>query len=432
MSINVREAALNSLLRCEKEGRYTNIELDASIKKYNLSGVDRSFFTALVYGVTERKITLDYILTKYSHIALEALNIFILNILRLGAYQIIYMSRVPDSAACNESVNQAKQRSNSGSASYVNAVLREIVRNKNQLPFPSREDGFTFFLSVSYSLPEWLCGMWRDMYGDFQAEKIAKAVNRHPYMTLRVNTLKTTRDGLLNRLNNQGIEAAAAFTENAIILKQDIPVHQLPISEGLCFIQDASSQYCTEVLHPLPGETIIDTCACPGGKSFSCALLMQNRGIVFSFDLHGNKLSLIDKTAEKLGISIIKTSEQDGTKENDSYFNKADRVLCDVPCSGLGVIARKPDLRYKTPCDLEKLPDVQYNILHTASSYVKHDGILVYSTCTLNIKENEQVAERFLKENEGFSACGFGMQTIFPDEDRDSDGFFIACFKRIK
>lgn len=432
MSINVREAALNSIIRCEKDGRYSNIELDTSIKKYNLTGVDRSFFTALVYGVIERKITLDYIITQYSRLSLETLNIFILNIIRLGAYQILYMTRVPDSAACNESVEQAKQRSNSGAASFVNAVLREIVRNKNILPYPKREDSLTRYLSIKHSLPEWLCDMWRDMYGDIQTEKIAEAVNRRPFITLRVNTLKTTRDELLFYLNKKGIEAVAAHTTNGITLKKDVPIYELPISEGLCYVQDTSSQFCTEALEPAPGETVIDTCACPGGKSFSCALHMLNKGNIFSLDMHKNKLSLIEEGALKLGITIIKTAVQDGTKTSESYFNIADRVICDVPCSGLGVIARKPDLRYKTPEDLKNLPEVQFKILNTASAYVKPGGILVYSTCTLNINENEQVTKRFLLEKDNFIYDSFGFRTLFPDITNDSDGFFIARFKRIK
>jgi 16S rRNA (cytosine967-C5)-methyltransferase len=430
MSINIREAALNSIIRCEKDRCYSNIELDTAIKKYNLTGVDRSFFSALVYGVIERKITLDFIISQYSH--RESLDVFILNILRLGAYQIIYMTRVPDSAACNESVEQAKQRSNSGAASYVNAVLREIARHKDTLTFPSREDGAARYLSIKYSLPEWLCDMWRSMYGLTDTESIAKAVNRRPHITLRVNTLKTTRDKLIMLLKEKGIEAIAAGTPHGITLTHDAPVYELPISEGLCFVQDASSQMCAEALEVSPGDTVIDTCACPGGKSFACAMLMGNKGIIYSLDMHKNKLSLIDDGAKKLGINIIKTAVQDGTKLNEAYLNTADRVLCDVPCSGLGVIARKPDLRYKTPEELTRLPEIQYNILNTASSYVKTGGILVYSTCTLNKKENEEVAERFVNGNGNFEYDDFGTRILYPDIDTDSDGFFTARFKRLK
>jgi 16S rRNA (cytosine967-C5)-methyltransferase len=430
VSVNVREAALNSLIRCEKDGRYSNLELDSAIIKYNLTGVDRAFFTALVYGVIERRITLDYITAKYSHIPLDKLNVFILNILRLGVYQIMYMTRVPDSAACNESVKQARRRSNEGAASYVNAVLREITRNKDKLSLPSREEGLARYLSVRYSLPEWMCDMWRDMYGDLRTEQIGKALNRRPFITLRVNTLKTTRDELLRFLDARGIEGAASG-ENGITLKRDVPIHELPLDEGLCFVQDASSQLCAEILGPEPGDTVIDTCACPGGKSFSSALLMENKGTIHSLDLHKNKLSLIEGGAAKLGITIINTAVQDASKPNGAYYNTADRVICDAPCSGLGVIARKPDLRYKTPQDLEKLPALQFNILNTASLYVKPGGTLVYSTCTLNTKENEQVAERFLAENENYMYDTFGAQTLFPDISKDSDGFFIACFKRL-
>jgi 16S rRNA (cytosine967-C5)-methyltransferase len=270
------------------------------------------------------------------------------------------------------------------------------------------------------------------MYGEVKTEEIAEAVNRRPHITLRVNTLKTTPDQLLSRLEEAGIKAAANRAPNGITLLEDIPVHELPIADGLCYVQDTSSQLCAESLSPQPGETVIDTCACPGGKSFACAMLMQNKGEIYSLDLHKNKLSLINDGALRLGINIIKTSVQDGTKLNELYINTADRVLCDVPCSGLGVIARKPDLRYKKPDDLERLPEVQFNILNTSSAYVKNGGILIYSTCTLNKKENEEVADRFLSENKNFIYDDFQTMTLFPDIGSDLDGFFMARFRRNK
>lgn len=430
MSVNIREAALNSIIRCEKDGSYSNIEIDSAIKKYGLTGIDRSFFTALVYGVIERKITLDYLISHYSRLPVNELDIFILNILRLGTYQILYMTRVPDRAACYESAEQAKRRLNIGAVSYVNAVLREISRNKNSLPFPSPGVNLTPYLSVKYSLPEWLCDMWRSMYGDDKTEKIAEAVNRRPHITLRVNTLKTTTEQLISQLNESGIEAVKNNVHNSITLLNDVPINELPISEGLCYVQDITSQMCAEALDPQPGETVIDACAAPGGKSFACAMLMENKGSIYSFDLHKNKLSLINEGARRLGINIIQTSVQDGTALNGAYINIADRVLCDVPCSGLGVIARKPDLRYKKPEDITRLPGIQFNILNTSSSYVKNGGILLYSTCTLNIKENEEVVSRFLSVNKNFEYDDFRFKTIYPDICSDSDGFFFARFRK--
>lgn len=423
MSVNVREAALNSIIRCEKEGRYVNLELDSAIKKYGLEGVDRSFYTALVYGVTEKRITLDYIISRYSKYALGELDVFVLNILRLGAYQILYLDRTPDSAAVNEAVEAAHRRCKPTAAGFVNAVLREISRNRDSLPLPDKSDRLRYY-SVLYSLPEWMCGLWLDKFGEKDAAAIMEGLNRRPKITLRVNTLKLTRELLLQRFAAEDIPARAACCPDGIILERDIPAEKLHIGDGLCYVQDVSSQLCVEAMSPLPGETVLDACACPGGKSFGCALKMENRGRVISLDLHKNKLSLIERGALAMDIGIIETAERDGTEFYAPYERLADRVLCDVPCSGLGVIAKKPDIRYKKEEDLQRLPETQYAILSNCSRYVKPGGRLVYSTCTLNPAENEEVAGRFAADNPRFTLVE--SRTILPASDRD--GFFYAVF----
>ncbi len=426
MSVNVREAALNSIIRCEKDGRYSNIELDAAIKKYNLEGVDRSFFTALVYGVIEKSITLDYIISKYSKYDLTELDTFVLNILRLGAYQALYLDRTPDFAVVNESVEMAKRRCKESVGGFVNAVLRSIIRSRDNLPMPDKKNTVKYY-SVKYSLPEWMVKLWCDCLGSSEAEKIMEGLNRRPHITLRVNTLKISRDELIEKFKSEGISVSAVSDcDSAVVLEVDCPVDALHIDEGLCFVQDISSQLCVNALNPKPGSTVIDTCACPGGKSFGAAIKMSNCGRVISLDLHKNKLSLIEKGAEKMKIDIIETREQDGTKFVEEYEDLADYLLCDVPCSGLGVIAKKPDLRRKKAEDVERLPKTQYAILQNCSRYVKANGTLVYSTCTLNPAENEDVAERFANEN-----CNFIMtesKTIYPASDRD--GFYYAVFKK--
>lgn len=433
--MDVREAALLSLERCGEGDKYSNLEIDSAIKKYGFTRKDRAFFTALVYGVIEKRITLDYVIGKFSSKPTEKIEPRLLHILRLGAYQIMFLDRVPDSAACNESVELAKLHTHKGTSGFVNGVLRNIARNKDTVEYP--EKGSLQYYSVKYSCPEWLCDMWISMYGEELGEAILEGVNRNPRITLRTNTLKISRDQLISKLENIGINCEpTALSPYGITLDEFTPFSDItPAEEGLCYVQDESSQLCASALGALPGENIIDTCACPGGKSFGIAMEMNNTGNILSLDLHESKLSLVTHGAEKLGIVIIKTAVQNGAKRRGDLDGTADRVLCDVPCSGLGVIAKKPDLRHKKPDDIARLPEIQYSILDNASRYVKPGGYLLYSTCTLNTNENEAVTERFLAEHDEYAPCAEGMPfdnpqiTLFPHE-YGTDGFFMAKFKK--
>lgn len=434
--MKVREAAFLSLLRCSADGKYSNLEVDSAIKKYGFVGNDRAFFTALVYGTIEKRITIDYIIGRFSSKPVEKIEEKLLEILRLGVYQIIFLDKVPDSAACNESVELAKFHTHKGTSGFVNGVLRNVSRGKNNIEYP--EKGSDEYYSIRYSCPIWLCKMWRKMYGDEKCEEILEGTNVNPHITLRVNTLKISRQELSERLSERGISSVnTPLSPNGLILDEFVPISDITeIAEGLCFVQDEASQLCSAALGAKPEEFIIDTCACPGGKSFGMAIDMNNQGEILSLDLHETKLSLIERGAERLSINIISTSVQNGTKKREELIGKANRVLCDVPCSGLGVIAKKPDLRHKSPDDIERLPDIQYSILENGSLYVKKDGYLLYSTCTLNKKENEEVVNRFLEEHKEFVATNEDMPfnkasvTFFPGEHR-TDGFFVAKFKRI-
>ena len=431
--MQVREAALLSLERCEKSGKYSNLEVDSAIKKYGFTGHDRAFFTALVYGVIERRITLDYFLAAFSSLPLEKIEARVAMILRLGLYQLLFLDSIPDRAAVNESVELAKLHTHKGTAGFVNAVLRQAVRQKEHLPYPEKDS--LSYDSVYYACPTWLCAMWRDMYGEEKSRAILGAINRNPHITLRVNRLKTDRERLMARLTDEGIFCrASSLSQDGILLDEYTPVSLLtPLAEGLCIVQDEASQLAADAVGARPGETVIDTCSCPGGKSFGMAMGMENRGRLLSLDLHENKLSLVKSGAERLGISIIETAVQNGTKRREEWRELADRVLCDVPCSGLGVIAKKPDLRHKSPTEIEGLPEIQYQILCNGAYYVKPGGTLVYSTCTLNKKENEEIVTRFLKEHPSFLPSAEGMplgrtfMTFFPDETA-TDGFFLARF----
>lgn len=431
----VREAALQSLIRCEKSGKYSNLEVDAAIKKYGFSGSDRALFTALVYGTIEKRITIDYMLAAFVDRPLEKLEPTVLMILRLGVYQILFLDRIPDRAACNESVELAKFHTHRGTSGFVNGVLRNLIRQKDKLPWPSKDS--EHYLSVTYACPPWLCEHFALQYGAEKAEAILAALNVNPRITLRVNTLKTTREALRETLLSLGVMCEETkLSPYGLILDEYTPITTLsPLTEGLCFVQDEASQLCAMALGAKAGDRVIDTCSCPGGKSFGIAMAMANEGRLLSLDLHESKLSLVENGAARLGIGILSTAVQNGTQSREDLKETADHVLCDVPCSGLGVIAKKPDLRHKAPDDIARLPDIQYRILVNGASYVRKGGTLLYSTCTLNREENEAVVDRFLQEHPTFTPCSddmpFGRErmTFFPDE-YGTDGFFIAKFRK--
>ncbi len=439
--MTVREAAYLSLYKCEKNGSYTNIEVDSAIEKYGFTGSDRAFYTALVYGTIERKITLDYIISQFSSREINKIDKDILMILRLGVYQIVYMGGVADHAACNETVEICSKIKKKSASGFVNALLRETLRKKDNIVFPEKEKNAERYLSVKYSFPEWLCDMWINDYGIEKCESILCALNVSPDITLRVNTIKTSVDDVLAELAEKGIKAEKGkYSPFAVRLMQNMPVSDLDmLKDGRVFVQDEASACCAGVLDAQNGDFVIDTCSCPGGKSFSIAVGMNNGGSVYSMDLHANKLSLVEKGAKRLGIDIIKTMAHDGSSYIEELKGKADRVLVDAPCSGLGVIAKKPDLRYKEKSALERLPEIQYKILDASSNYVKSGGTLVYSTCTLNKRENEDVVKRFLDNHTDFVSVDFeigggvesseGMLTLYPDT-HSTDGFFISKFKK--
>ena len=434
-----REAAYRSLIACERDKKYSSLEIDASIRKYGLEGAESGLYTALVYGVIERRLTLDYIIDKLSKKPAQQLDCEVAVLLRLGLYQIIWLDRIPDSAAVNETVNLSK-KSAPRAASFINAVLRNFLRTygKDNLPYPDRAN-LREYLSVRYSVGLGVLDTLMASVDDVEA--LLAAFEKQPDVTLRTNTLKISRDGLLKMLGEHGIEALPTlYSPYGVRLTQKSlrgEVMEL-ISSGLVYIQDEASQIATIAAAPMPDTKVIDTCACPGGKSFSTAMLMENRGEVKSFDLHKNKLSLIEKGAERLGITIIDTREQDGSKRNDELVNYADTVICDVPCSGLGVIAKKPEIRYKSAEDFARLPEIQYAILKNSSAYVKMGGVLLYSTCTVNKAENEAVVSRFLAENEGFTTEEFSVGEIKSDGGKltlmphvhGTDGFFVAKLRR--
>lgn len=444
---NPRKCALESLIACEKNDKFTNLEINASLTRQNLSQKDKGLYTALVYGVAERMITLDYIISKISSRPLKEIDAETLNIIRLGLYQIIFMDRIPSHAAVSESVTLAPKRS----SGFVNAVLRNYLRDSvsarasESIKFPDKESDRFGYLSVKYSAPIWLCRLWEEKYGSEISEKLLEFSIRPPKISLRVNTLKNSADDILTKLTGDGIPARMSdICGDMIVIDGSYPVSELTgLNDGSFYIQDESSGICIDILSPEINDSVLDSCAAPGGKSLSSAITMKNIGKIISCDIKKNKLGLLEKSCQLLGIDIIQIQMQDGRKKNPDFDKAFDKVLCDVPCSGLGVIAKKPDIRYKNPDDIEALPKIQYDILKNCSDYVKSGGILVYSTCTLNPDENENNVSKFLNEyKDSFEPYDFtlsagscelsshnGMLTLFP-HITGTDGFFIARMKR--
>ena len=410
---------MKSLLALERDGRWSNLEIDAQLRGTDLDPADRALYTRLVYGVTERRLTLDWIIGQYASRGADALDMDVRCALRMGLYQLLWTDRIPEHAAVDESVRLVPR----GKAGYVNAVLRAFLRAGKRIDWPDESDGLAC-CAVRYSVPEPLCAIYRDALGDpGELGDLLEALNREPHVGLRVNTLRLTPEEAAARTGGQVSKSAP----DLVLLDSLTSDARAGIAEGLWFVQDEASRIVSAAVGAKPGERVIDTCACPGGKSFSMALDMHNEGEIFSFDLHANKLSLIEKGAAKLGLTVIRTAARDAREPDPALVGTADRVLSDAPCSGLGVIAKKPDIRYKDPVSIERLPGIQREILVGASRYVKPGGVLVYSTCTLNRAENEETASAFLAANPAFEPEE--SRVFWPHRD-GCDGFFMAKMRR--
>lgn len=421
-----RTLAFDLLIKAEKSRQYSNIALDNALRGSNMSDADKRLCSALFYGVTEKRITLDYRISSLSERTLSELDPAVLTALRLGLYQLIFLDRIPPHAAINETVSLVSRKQ----SGFVNAVLRAHTRAP-ELSLPTRDDPVKY-LSVAYSVCEPLAAKLISCFGE-GAEDVLRGFESTPEITVRTNTLKISRDALCEKLD-------ARVTPNSPVgLYVKGSVRELyGFDDGLFFVQDEASQICVEALGAREGETILDICACPGSKSFGAAISMNNKGRLIAFDLHENKLSLVRSGAERLGIDIIDTLARDGRELLPELAGTADRVLCDVPCSGFGVLAKKPELRYKDPAESVSLPQIQSDILDNACRYVKAGGVLVYSTCTVLPEENGENIKRFLAGHGEFELCPWsvggisapeGMLTLYPHV-HGTDGFFVAKLRR--
>ena len=414
-----RETALKVLVKIDKDGAFSNIALkDELSKNKKLTRQDRYFITNLVYGVVDKLLTLDYVISKLSKIKLKKISVWILNILRLGIYQIMFMDKVPESAAVNESVNLAKRYGHGASKGFVNGVLRSATRYEIEYPDDKLE-----YLSVKYSYPMWLCEKFVNDFGYEFCEDLMSAFSKSPRLTLRVNTINSDIDTVFNALSEYNPE----ILEDAIVCDGfDVSDNEL-YKKGYISVQDISAQTAGKVLAPKKGDTVIDMCAAPGGKTTQLAEIMENEGRIYAFDMYEHKIDLINKNAKRLGIDIIDAKCQDATVVNNELIGIADKILCDVPCSGLGIIGRKPEIKWNRQENLDSLLSVQAKILENASRYLKADGVIVYSTCTINKDENENITDAFLKEHSEFKKTY--EKTFYPNIDR-GDGFYICRFEK--
>lgn len=410
---DARLIAFEVLYDIFKGGAYSNIAVEKALS--NINGKDKPFITSIVYGVVERRITLDYIINQ--HLKSKA-KPKIMIVLYIGTYQLYFMDKVPVSAAVNTSVELADKVGLGYYKKLINAVLRKI--NENRIDIDSIED-----LSVRYSVPANLINMWKKMYGEENTLSILAAVNGRPPVFAVPNTLFVDADELSYELLDCGIDCEVI--NDAVRINSSFDLSDCkPFESGLFHIEDLSSFECAKALDSKEGETVIDVCSAPGGKAFTIAERMNNCGKVYAFDLYEHRVKLINNGANRLGLDNIVAKVNDAEVFNDK-LPLGDKVLCDVPCSGFGIIRRKPEIRYKELDSIKELPEIQYKILTTSSKYLKPCGRLVYSTCTLNKKENEKVCDRFLIENTDF--VKIYDKTIFPTDD-GGDGFYYAVLEK--
>ena len=433
--MNSREVALNIINRVLEEGAYSNIVLSRELNASDLEDKDRALVTELVYGTLRRKNTLDTIISNF----VKDINLMdkeVLNILRIAIYQMHFLDKVPEFAACNEAVELAK-KSSEQNAKLVNGILRSYTKNPDDIEV---SNGIIDRLAYQYSYEPWFIRMIYKQYGEEDGRKILMGLNQTPKVTVRVNNTKADFDDVFERLEEMGYDVEEGYAcPEAIIIKGGSSIENNPLfQEGLITVQDESAMLVAPLLDLEEGECALDLCAAPGGKTTHMAELLNGTGKVYGFDLHENKLSLITENAERLGLNNITAEAMDATKLNSKFVASADKVLIDVPCSGIGIIRKKPEIKWnKTRKSLKELVPTQRAIMDNAWEYLKSGGTMIYSTCTLNKEENEENIEWFLNKHkdasvekiflgnmENFLYNKDGSLTVLPNEYMD--GFFIC------
>ena len=440
--MDAREAAMLALNACQRQGGWSDGALKKQLAAAELSGRDAALATQLCFGVLQNQMLLDFYLSKFSNIPLKRMEGKVVQTLRLGAYQMLFLTRIPHSAAVNSAVTLVKTHcKNPRAAGMVNGILRSMERSLQNMPVIPQGDPVAY-LSTLYSHPEWLVKEFILSLGEEETAQLLAADNSQPPTAVMVNTTRTTAEELKTMLEDDHVEAEPhPWLENCLLLHRTGDLERLEaFQQGLFYVQDPASRLAVLAAGAKPGMKVLDCCAAPGGKSFAAAIAMENQGEIVSCDLHPHKKKLIQAGADRLGLTIISPKTADGKVFRPEWENAFDLVLVDAPCSGLGVIRKKPDIRYKDPAPLADLPAVQLDILRNAARYVKPGGTLMYSTCTLLYRENGEVVETFLAENNSYKAEAFplpgpvglvqgGSVTLWPHR-HGTDGFFISKMRR--
>ena len=436
--MNPREAALAALERCRRDGAWSGSAIDASIKKYALDRRDAALASRLCLGVLQNSRLLDFYINFYSSIPADKLEEKVRDILRMGIYQLTMLDKIPARAAVNESVALCKSCGCGRASGLVNAVLRKIADSAGNLP-PVPGEGTAEYLSIKYSHPRWIGDKIIKQQGYAFAEEFLAANNCPAPLDLQVNTLKTGKEDIVRSLLRLEMPfSLPEYPENCLSLKGG-NVSALPgFEEGLFYVQDRAAAMAVQILDLKPGMQVLDACAAPGGKTFAAAIAMENKGSILSCDIHEKKLPLIQKGAARLGLDIIHTRRADAREPLPDLAGRFDAVIADVPCSGLGVIRKKPEIREKTEEETARLPRIQQDILENVSCCVKPGGLLLYSTCTVLQEENRDVVAGFLSRHHDFEPVDFaagskrsenGLYTFWPNID-GTDGFFAAKLRR--
>lgn len=445
---NPREIALKVLYEVDVNNAYSNISLKRNLNHAFLKSVDRAFVTQLVYGVIKNKSRIDWIISQFSKTPIKKMSPWVLNILRLGIYQMIYLDKIPQSAAVNESVKLGKRYGHKRIGGFINGILRNISRASKEDLQPDQKNTINF-LSIYYSHPKWMVEKWLKEYGKDFTVDLLKKNNEVPSISIRTNTLKISRKNLMELLQKEGIMVRKGqWCPESIIIENVSNIEKNKyFQKGLFQVQDQSSMLVAHVLDPKENQLVIDVCAAPGGKTTHIAQKMNNTGKIIARDIYDHKLSLIKQNIDRLDIANIKLENYNALEFDSDLAGQADRVLLDAPCSGLGIIRRKPDLKWnKCSEDIQEITTLQYKMLENATKYLKKGGILVYSTCTINADENFNIVRKFLERNPLFRLIPItaisqrmkehkeiekGYFKVFPNID-SIDGFFISKIQRVQ
>jgi len=440
--MDAREVALLTLNACERQGGWSEGILKKQLAQSGLDSRDTALASQICFGILQNRLLLDYYLSQFSSIPLKRMESKVLQLLRIGLYQMLFLTRIPHSAAVNCSVELTRKHCKNPRASgMVNGILRSLERSIDHLPVLAQTD-IVSYLSTLYSHPSWIVSEWLELLGEKETIRLLKANNCAPAIFAQVNTCRISTAALMTQLSEAGVEAQLhPWMKECIIIRGTGNIEVLPaFQEGLFYIQDPASRLVAVASGARPGMRVLDACAAPGGKSFALSIMMEDRGEVVSCDLHAHKKKLMEAGALRLGLTCMKPQTVDATVYRSQWEQEFDLVLTDVPCSGLGVIRKKPDIRYKDPMTLDELPAIQRQILENCSQYVKPGGVLLYSTCTLRPNENQKIVRDFLCVHEEFELESFklpeplgnvvdGMITLWPHL-HETDGFFIAKLRR--